>query len=70
MDHMVRVMAAQSTASLPHVIRMASLTPAERVGIASEVGSLQPGKLADIVVLNNALEVERVFLEGEEFRID
>jgi N-acetylglucosamine-6-phosphate deacetylase len=40
MDTMVRNMASQTSASLPQVIRMASLTPAERTGIASETGSL------------------------------
>jgi N-acetylglucosamine-6-phosphate deacetylase len=67
MDHMVRTMAAQSSAALPDVIRMASLTPAERAGVADRVGSLQTGKLADVLVLSENLEVERVFLNGIEF---
>jgi N-acetylglucosamine-6-phosphate deacetylase len=46
---------------------MASLTPAERVGMADEIGSLEPGKRADIVVLDSALAVRRVFIGGEEF---
>jgi N-acetylglucosamine-6-phosphate deacetylase len=45
---------------------MASLTPAERAGIDAETGSLEPGKWADLLILNNTLEVERVFLQGEE----
>jgi N-acetylglucosamine-6-phosphate deacetylase len=66
MDTMVRTMAAQTSASLPQVIRMASLTPAERTGLDKETGSLEPGKWADLLILNNTLEVERVFLQGEE----
>ncbi|MCX6610606.1 MAG: amidohydrolase family protein [Acidobacteria bacterium] len=65
MDHMVRVMARDTTATLPEVIRMASLTPAERAGIAADAGSLEPGKLADVLILNDGLEVERVYLGGE-----
>ena len=67
MDTMVRNMAAQTSASLPDVIRMASLTPAERTGMDAEVGSVAPGKTADIVVLTEDLHVERVFIAGQEF---
>ncbi|MDB6028621.1 MAG: nagA [Verrucomicrobiales bacterium] len=66
MDHMIRHMAKNTTASLPEVIRMASLTPAERTGIAGQTGSLDAGKRADVVVLNKKLEVRRVFVAGEE----
>jgi N-acetylglucosamine-6-phosphate deacetylase len=51
---------------LPHVIRMASLTPAERTGFASDRGSLQSGKLADVVILSADLQVGRVFIGGVE----
>lgn len=68
MDHMVRTMAASTGASLPEVIRMASLTPAERAGMDGLTGSLEPGKQADILVLTDTLEVERVFLGGVEYR--
>jgi len=69
MDHMVRTMAAGTTASLPEVIRMASLTPAQRVGIEDRVGSLETGKLADVLLLTADLKIDRVFLGGEEFRL-
>jgi N-acetylglucosamine-6-phosphate deacetylase len=68
MDAMVRTMACQTTARLPDVIRMASLTPAERIGIADETGSLELGKWADLLILNSRLEVERVFVRGQEYR--
>ncbi len=67
---MMRTMVVATSASLPDAIRMASLTPAERAGIADEVGSLEPGKHADVLVLSPDLEVERVFLAGEQFRLD
>ena len=66
MDHMVRRMRRDTSASLPDVIRMASLTPAERAGIAAEAGSLETGKQADIVVLSRRLAVSRVFIGGIE----
>lgn len=66
LDTMVRNMKAMTSASLPEVIRMASLTPAERAGMARETGSLAPGKRADVLVLNQRLQVRRVFLGGAE----
>jgi len=68
MDRMVRTMVGATSASLAEVVRMATLTPAELAGIADEVGSLEPGKRADVLVLGSGLEVERVFLAGEEVR--
>jgi N-acetylglucosamine-6-phosphate deacetylase len=66
MDAMVRNMKAASGATLPAVVRMASLTPAKRAGIARSTGSLEAGKRADVLVLNARLEVERIFVEGAE----
>ena len=66
MDHCVRTMQSATRADLPTVIRLASLTPAERAGIAAEVGSLEPGKRADLLVLSRDLTVRRVFLRGRE----
>jgi N-acetylglucosamine-6-phosphate deacetylase len=66
MDRMVRNMVALTSASVADAVRMASLTPAERAGIAGEVGSLEPSKRADVLLLSPDLEVERVFVGGEE----
>jgi N-acetylglucosamine-6-phosphate deacetylase len=66
MDHMVRVMYRGSGAPLHEVVRMASLTPAERAGIAAETGSLQVGKRADLLLLDRRLRVRRVWLGGNE----
>jgi N-acetylglucosamine-6-phosphate deacetylase len=67
MDTMVRNMKNMTSASVPETVRMASLTPAERAGVADEVGSLEVGKRADVLVLNRKLEVKRVFIGGEVF---
>jgi len=67
MDAMVRTMKRDTSATLAEVVRMASLTPAERVGISAETGSIEIGKRADLLVLSDDLEVQRVFVDGEEF---
>lgn len=68
LDHMVRVMMRDTDAGLPNVIRMASLTPAERTGFANDRGSIEPGKLADILILSRNLFVEHTFINGMEFK--
>jgi N-acetylglucosamine-6-phosphate deacetylase len=68
MDTMVRNMKAMTTASDADVVRMASLTPAQRVGLDGDLGSLEVGKRADVLVLGAGLDVRRVFIGGEEFR--
>ena len=47
--------------------RVASLTPARIVGQDHDLGSLAPGKRADVVVLDKDLQVQRVFIDGKEF---
>ena len=66
MDHMMRQMKRDTSATLPEVVRMASLTPAELTGIAKQTGSLEAGKKADVVLLSRKLEVRRVFIGGVE----
>jgi N-acetylglucosamine-6-phosphate deacetylase len=45
----------------------ASLTPAKAIGVADEVGSIDVGKRADLVVLDNELNVVAVMSRGEWF---
>jgi N-acetylglucosamine-6-phosphate deacetylase len=64
MDHMVRTMHRATKAPLWDIVRMASLTPAERTGIAHETGSLTVRKRADVLVLSARLKVQHVFVGG------
>lgn len=64
MDHMVRHMMHSTSAPLPEVIRMASLTPAERAGIAEQAGSIEAGKRADLCLLSSDLRVHQVYVAG------
>lgn len=66
LDTMVRSMKAMTKAPLEHVVRMASLTAAERAGVAHEIGSLEAGKRADLAILDRRLMVRRVFVGGVE----
>ncbi len=65
MDTMVQTMHTQTTAGVVDSIRMASLTPAERVGLERDIGSLDPGKRADVLVLSQDLAVRSVYVGGQ-----
>lgn len=65
MDHMVRTCYAQTGAALPEIVRMASATPA-KILRRKDIGSLAKGKCADVLLLDEDLEVMRVFVEGRE----
>jgi N-acetylglucosamine-6-phosphate deacetylase len=69
MDTMVRHMYENTSAKLHEVLRMATLTPAERVGMANDVGSLEPGKRADLILLDPSLSVQEVYMEGRPFHV-
>lgn len=68
MDRMVQTMYRAVRKDLPGIIQMATLTPAKLTGTASDIGSLEIGKLADIVVLNHQLDVQEVFLGAEAIK--
>jgi N-acetylglucosamine-6-phosphate deacetylase len=65
MDHCVRTFHQQTGVPLAIVIRMATLTPARIAGRDHEIGSLAPGKRADLVVLDRELRVRRVYRDGQ-----
>jgi len=69
MDHLVRTMARATDAPLYEVIRMASLTPARIIGLDEEIGSLAVGKRADLIVMNERLEIIHVVQAGESIAV-
>jgi N-acetylglucosamine-6-phosphate deacetylase len=68
MNEMVRTFAELTGCPLWQAVRMASLTPAEIAGVADETGSIAPGKLADIVILDEQVNVRGVYLGAAQGR--
>lgn len=66
LDFMVRQMVQRANVDVATAIRMASLTPAKILGLDKSLGSIEAGKLADLVLLDDDLNVKRVWLEGRE----
>jgi N-acetylglucosamine-6-phosphate deacetylase len=50
---------------LCHAIRFASLNPARMLGIEDRVGSLEVGKIANLILIDDAVHVKQVILEGD-----
>jgi N-acetylglucosamine-6-phosphate deacetylase len=65
MDHMVRTFSRLTAVPIHEVIRMATLTPARIIDVDHEIGSLEIGKRADMLLLDRDLRVARVMRGGE-----
>ena len=52
---------------LEDALRAATFNPADSVSIAAETGSLEPGKDADILIMDAGLRLLDVFIGGERF---
>lgn len=51
--------------SLEQVIRAATLTPAESIGMAQEIGCIRKGARADLLILDKELNLEKVIIGGQ-----
>src|ERR1700736_6286485 len=69
MNEMVRVFRELVDCPLWQAVRMASLTPAEIVHRADEIGSLAPGKMADILIIDSQVNVRAVYIGGALVRM-
>jgi len=63
-ERLVRTMRSVRGVSLPQAVRMMTLTPARIMGVHARKGSLEPGKDADIVLLDDDLSVRLVMVRG------
>ena len=57
MDQAVKNTMRETGRPLAQVVEMASLTPARSIGVADRKGSLEPGKDADLLLLDGDLNV-------------
>ncbi len=55
---------------LEDAVRAAAVNPAKAIGIYSRCGSLEPGKRANLVILDQNLEIKDVFFRGEPVAVE
>lgn len=65
-SRLVRTMVQQAGVELPAAVRMAALTPARMLGMDSQIGSIARGKQADLVLLDDGLNVKAVLRDGRK----
>ena len=62
---------AHLTCGIPLIdaVKMVSLTPAKIIGRAEDIGSLEVGKAADLVIMDRAFAVKGVYVNGTEISL-
>ena len=69
MDRLIRTMVQQAEVPLEDAVRMASETPARIMGIYDRKGSLDVGKDADCIIMDENLELKGVWSMGRKVEI-
>lgn len=54
---------------IEEAVRMGSSIPAEYLGLEDSIGKIKKGNFADFIVLNSDLELESVYVKGEEVQV-
>ncbi|MDR2264756.1 MAG: N-acetylglucosamine-6-phosphate deacetylase [Enterobacter asburiae] len=65
LDAAVRNMVEHTDITAENAIHMASLHPARLLGIANQLGSLAPGKRANLIALDGGLHLQQIWIQGQ-----
>jgi N-acetylglucosamine-6-phosphate deacetylase len=58
-------MVAEVGVPLEEAVAMATLVPANALGLEQEIGSLAPGKAANLLRFNDRWEIKEVWIKGK-----
>lgn len=53
--------------TIEQAVKTASVNPAKAIGVFDEYGSLEPGKIANIVLLDQELNIKAVYIKGKRY---
>ena len=67
MNRCVKIFWENTGAELPQIIEMVTKTPAQELALYEEVGSLESGKRADIVIFDEEVQVKATIIGGKKF---
>ena len=65
MNQTIRVMRDLADVPLVEATKMASLVPARIIGVDDQLGSLEVGKVADLVLFDQTIDVHKVVINGK-----
>ena len=65
MDQACRNIMTNTNCGIAQAFVMASLNPAKVIGMDDTIGSVAPGKNADLVFVDDRFNVQKVMLEGK-----
>jgi N-acetylglucosamine-6-phosphate deacetylase len=65
LDRMIGNVVRHAGVPVHDAVRMASLTPAAVIGLQAEIGSIEPGKRADICIMDSGFRVRRTIAGGQ-----
>lgn len=65
MDQACRNLMKHTAYGLCHAIKFATINPARMARLDREVGSLEPGKKANLLIMDDMVHIRSVYLEGE-----
>ena len=66
LDGAIRNVMSYTGYGLSHAVRFASLNPAKLLGIDADYGSIEEGKIADLILVDDRFNVKSVYLNGEK----
>ena len=64
-SHIVKTAVTKAGVPLHDAVKMASLTPARILGLDKEIGSLEKGKKANLLILDQELSVRKILINGK-----
>ena len=64
MDRAIMNFIANTSAPLTDVIAMVTVNPAKELGLYKQLGSISPGKKADMVIFDNKINIKTTFIKG------
>jgi N-acetylglucosamine-6-phosphate deacetylase len=70
MNRCVKIFWENTGAELPQIIEMVTKTPAQELALYEEIGSLESGKRADIVIFDEEVRIHKTVIGGKVYYHD